>query len=203
MAGRPTVTTLALLVATFLVQTLAGVLGVGTSAFSLSLPLGSQPWTVVLSVYAHGGVVHLIANAVALAIVGPLIAYVTTPARFHAFFLTTGALSGVAQVVLTAPFGNSAVVGASGAIFGLFGYLLVGNRASERALSWLPLEARGRLLLFAAVAGAVTLVTAADGVALVAHFVGVFLGAVAGRLRLLHRSERRGRRDDRPAARRR
>ena len=42
------------------------------------------------------------------------------------------------------------------------------------------------LALFAVLAAVTTLATAAPGVALVAHFAGFLVGAVAGRGRLLH-----------------
>lgn len=190
MPSRPVLTTLALCLGTFAIQTLGGVLGIGPGAFALALPIGHRPWTLLTSVYAHGGGGHLLANAVALVVVGPLVAYVTTAARFHAFFLGTGSASGIVQVVVAAPFGGAAVLGASGAIFALFGYLLVGNRASERVLSWLPFGRRGRLLVFVGTAALLTAVTAAPGAALVAHFAGFCLGAGAGRFRVLHASER-------------
>jgi membrane associated rhomboid family serine protease len=186
MADRPTLTTLGLFAAVFAVQTVAGAVGIGTWAFALALPLEQHAWTLVVSVYAHAGLTHLTANALALAIVGPLVAYVTTAVRFHAFFVVSGVIAGLTQVVVAAPSGGVSVLGASGAIFALLGYLLVGNRASERVLSWLPLGRRGRLLLFGALAAAVTLATATPGVAVVAHFTGFLFGSVSGRLRLLH-----------------
>lgn len=190
MVGRPVLTTVALCLATFAAQTAAGAFGVGLGTFALSLPLGHRSWTLVTSVYAHGGIGHLLANAVALLLVGPPVAYVTTPARFHAFFVLAGSIAGIVQVVVAIPFGGAAVLGASGAIFALLGYLLVGNRASERLLSWLPIGGYGRLLVFAAVAAVLTLLTATPGAALVAHFAGFCLGAVTGRFRALHAGAR-------------
>lgn len=185
--GRPTLTTLFLFAVVFAAQVAGAVAGTGPGLFALAVPLEYRPWTVVLSVYAHANVAHLVANSVALLVVGPLVAHVTTPARFHAFFVSSGAVAGVAQVLVTAPFGGPPVLGASGAIFALLAYVLVGNRASEWALSWLPLGWTGRLLLFGALAAGVTLATAAPGVALVAHFTGFLVGAVAGHFRLLHK----------------
>ena len=186
MADSPTLTTLALFAAVFGLQSFGGLVGVPPAAFVLAWPPTEYPSAVVLSVYAHGSLGHLVANTLALAVVGPLVAYVTTPLRFHAFFVVSGAVAGLAQVLVTVPFGPTGVLGGSGAIFALFGYLLVGNRASNRALSWLPIGARGSLLLFAVLAAVTTLATAAPGVALVAHFVGFLVGAAAGRGRLLH-----------------
>lgn len=186
--GRPTLTTLALFAVVFAAQIAGFAYGQGAEAFALAMPLDHRPWTLVVSVYAHANPTHLVANSVALLVVGPLVAYQTTSSRFHAFFVTSGALAGVAQVVATIPTGSQPVLGASGAIFALLGYLMVGNRASEWALSWLPLGGLGRLLLFGVLAAGVTLATAAPGVALVAHFTGFLVGAVAGRFRLLHKS---------------
>lgn len=186
MADRPTLTTLSLFAAVFVAQAVAGAVGVGAWAFALALPLERHPWTLLVSVYAHENLTHLATNALALVVVGPLVARVTTPARFHAFFLSMGALAGVTQVVATAAFGGTAVLGASGAIFALLGYLLVGNRASERVLSWLPVGRRGRLAVFVLLAVGVTLATAAPGVAVVAHFAGFLFGSLCGRLRILH-----------------
>lgn len=186
MADRPTLTTLSLFAAVFVAQAVFGAVGVGSWAFTLALPLERHPWTLLVSVYAHENLTHLSTNALALVVVGPLVARVTTAARFHAFFVTTGALAGVTQVVVTAAFGGTAVLGASGAVFALLGYLLVGNRASERVLSWLPVGRRGRLAVFVLLAVGVTLATVAPGVAVVAHFAGFLLGSLSGRLRILH-----------------
>ncbi|QLD84467.1 rhomboid family intramembrane serine protease [Natronomonas halophila] len=186
MDGYPTMTTLALFAVVFLTQVYGTAVGLSASVFTLALPLDHQPWTLVVSVYAHADLRHLAANTIALAVVGPAVAYLSTPLRYHAFFVVSGALAGIAQVAVMAPFGSGSVIGASGAIFGLFGYLLVGNPASNRVLSWVSLGFRGTLLIFGVLGGLLTLATASPGVALVAHFTGFLVGAVAGRYRLLH-----------------
>jgi membrane associated rhomboid family serine protease len=186
VTDSPTLTTLSAFVVVFAVQAVGGSVGVDTSVFVLRWPLIQEPSAIVLSVYAHGSPQHLVANTIALAVVGPLVAYVTTAVRYHAFFILSGAIAGVAQVAATIPFGGVGVLGGSGAIFALMGYIIVANRASNRALSWLPLGPTGSLLLFAVLAAAVTLATAAPGVALIAHFTGFLVGAAAGYPRLLH-----------------
>lgn len=178
-------------------QTLAivGLFGIAQAAlrplglvglFALSTPLSLAPWTVVTSVYAHASLGHLLANALGLLLVGPLVERRTTAPRFHAFVVTTGALAGVAQVTLGGLVGPSpAVLGLSGAVFALGGYLLAGNVASARLFDRLRLSERRQLLLFGLVAVLLTAVTAAPGVALIAHAVGAFCGLVAGRAGLL------------------
>ncbi|MFC6723458.1 rhomboid family intramembrane serine protease, partial [Halobium palmae] len=73
----------------------------------------------------------------------------------------------------------------SGAVFALAGYLLAGNVASTWVLDRIGVSGRAVFGLFVLVAAAVTLATAAPGIALVAHFTGLLVGLLAGRLRLL------------------
>ena len=158
------------------------------SALALSAPLSTAPWTVVTSVYAHGSVGHLLANALALLLVGPLVERRTTRLRFHAFVVTTGALAGIAHVTIGGLFGPAAGVwGISGAVFALGGYLLAGNVVSTTLFDRLRLSPRTQLALLGGIAVLLTITTAAPGVALVAHATGAFLGLVAGRVGLLDR----------------
>jgi membrane associated rhomboid family serine protease len=192
----PTLTTLALMLGVFALQVALGVLGRALRVpLALSAPVDVAPWTVVTSIYAHAGPGHLVANAVALLFVGLLIERETTPARFHLFFVATGALTGLAEVWFAAALGpvvpwiqpNVAVLGASGAIFALIGYLLTGNRLTERVAGRVRLSPRVQLLLFLLLAGAITWYTGSPGVALVSHFTGLLLGLLAGRAHLLRR----------------
>lgn len=177
---------LALFAAAFLARLGAASLGIDAVAFGLAAPV-ARPWTLVTSVYAHGGVGHLLANAVALAVVGIPLERVTTRFRFHAFVLATGALAGLSEVAVGALLGGSvAVIGASGAVLALYGYALTGNALAGGLLSRLDLGPRGAIVGLVAVALLVTLITAGPGVALVAHFTGFALGVVAGRRRVLH-----------------
>jgi len=186
----PTVETLAVFAAVFAVQSLVAVLSEGLSygLFALAPPISARPWTLLVSVYAHDGVGHLLSNAVVLALVGFAVERVTTKWRFHAFFASVGMAAGVAQIAVASAWTTGrvpAVLGASGAVFGLLGYLLAGNAVTETVLRRLPLGTRGRVALLLALAGGVTLLTAAPGVALVAHFTGFVLGVIAGRAHLL------------------
>lgn len=183
---RATLETLAIVCFVGVVQAVLGVVGLAW-VFALSTPVSVAPWTVLTSVYAHGSVGHLLANAIALLVVGPLVERHTTRVRFHAFVVTTGALAGIAQITLGGLVGPSpAVLGLSGAVFALGGYLLAGNAVSTTLFDRLRLSGRAQIALFAALAVALTLVTAAPGVALIAHATGAFCGLVAGRVELLH-----------------
>jgi len=182
---RATLETLGIALLIGAAQAALGVVGLA-GLFALSTPLSVAPWTLVTSVYAHGSVGHLLANALALLLVGPLVERRTTRLRFHAFVVGTGALAGIAQVTLGGLLGPStAVLGLSGAVFALGGYLLAGNVVSATLFDRLRLSARAQFALFGLAAVALTATTAAPGVALIAHATGAFCGLVAGRAELL------------------
>ena len=187
-SGSPTVQTLTVFVVVFALQSLIGLVApaVAIGLFALAPPLTMHPWTLPLSVYAHASLPHLLSNSVALLFVGMLVERVTTTARFHAFFASVGMAAGVSQVLLGDLFGPpTAVLGASGAVFGLFGYLLAGNLVTDAVLGRVELSPGVQVALVVAFALVVTLTTAAPGVALIAHFTGLALGLVAGRLHIL------------------
>ena len=186
----PTLETLAAFAVVYVFQRLTALAGIAAFLFVLSAPVTVAPWTVVTSVYAHANLTHLLGNAIALAIVGPLVARRTTRLRFHLFFVTTGAAAGIAEVWFGGLLGARAVLGASGAVFALLGYLLAGNRVSAALFDRIQVSPRLQLAVFVVVAVVVTIATGGPGVALVAHFTGFVLGLIAGRLRLLSVTDR-------------
>ncbi len=186
LLASPTVQTLAIFVVVyvfmrFLVFLFPPLLGL----FTLSSPVG-EPWTLVTSVYAHANLGHLLANSVVLVLVGLPLEYSTTTPAYHAYFVTTGAIAGAANVYAASlTSGAVAVIGASGAVFAMLGYLLAGNRLSRGVFRRVELSLTAQVAVFAVLAAVLTVVTASPGVALVAHFVGLLLGLVAGRAGLL------------------
>lgn len=181
----PTVDLLFVFGVVFVVQQVAGVVGYGTAWFALATPL-ARPWTLVTSVYAHATIGHLFTNALALALVGFALERYTTRVRFHVFVLVAGVVAGIGQLLVSAAVGTSvAVIGASGAVLALYGYVLVGNRVVDGLFSRVDIGRRVTIAVIVIVALAVTLSTAGRGVALAAHFVGFVVGIVAGRGRVL------------------
>jgi membrane associated rhomboid family serine protease len=81
------------------------------------------PWQLVTSIFTHVELVHIGFNMLALWVLGPGLEAAVGRARFLALYLVSG-LAGSASVMwFSAP--NSQTLGASGAIFGLMGALLV------------------------------------------------------------------------------
>jgi len=178
---------LGLVILVFALQVLSPLVGIGAEVFALSLPLAVRPWTIVTSVYAHGSYGHMFANAVALLVVGLFVARRTSRLRFHGFFLAAGAVSGIAAVGLAGVLGytGTAVLGASGAIFALVGYLLAGNLATERLLGRIELSRRASAAVVALLALGLALATGGGLVVLAGHATGFVIGLVTGRLHLL------------------
>jgi len=188
--SSPTLTLAALAVVVGAVQVLLALVGVDPWHFALAWPLADRPWTLVTSIFAHGSLGHLLSNLLGLVLVGIFLERRTSPGRFYAFFLAAGIVAGVAQVaVTTLVFGQgTAVLGASGAVFALLGYVLAGNRLTETIAAGSEVSPRVQLTAVLGVAGILTVATAGAGVALIAHFTGLSLGLVAGREHLLRPS---------------
>jgi len=192
LSTRATVQTLALMVVTFALQLVVRLVSptLHNALFVLQSPLPVfTPWTLVTSVYAHVGPMHLLGNALILLPFGLLIERNSNSWRFHTFFVVVGATAGVAQMLFgVVPFLPSpgGVLGASGAILGLVGYAITGNAAADTVVSAFEFDVRAQVAALAVVGAAIALYLAAPGVANVGHFVGLFAGLAAGRGRLLH-----------------
>ncbi len=146
----------------------------------------SEPWRIVTSAFLHSpsSIFHILFNMFALWQLGPYLEQLLGRVRFALLYLVS-AVGGSAGVILLAaapPAGTSPsvavavaegwftqVVGASGAVFGLFGALLVLNRHLGRSTAGI-----GVILLINAVIGFTV-----PGIAWQAH-VGGFVAGVAG-----------------------
>jgi len=94
-------------------------------AFSpLQLSSGAAIYTVFTSTFLHASMLHIIFNVIWLAILGLLFEERMGAARFLSIYLIAGVAGNVAYGLLNLG-GSSYAVGASGAIFGLLGAILV------------------------------------------------------------------------------
>jgi membrane associated rhomboid family serine protease len=90
---------------------------------------GSEPWRMMTSTFLHstGFLMHIAFNMYALYAIGQGLEPLLGRLRFLALYLVSGFGGSVAVLLLQDP--RIPVVGASGAVFGLFGALLVVMRA--------------------------------------------------------------------------
>lgn len=77
-------------------------------------------YRLLTSTFVHANIIHLLFNMYALYVIGPVVEKYYGKLKFLLIYLGSGVIGSLFSVVLT----NYASVGASGAIFGLFGALL-------------------------------------------------------------------------------
>ena len=87
--------------------------------------------------FLHGGWMHLVINMVTLAAFGAPVERLLGVRRFVLFYLSAGVVAGFVQVLLF-PTSTDAVIGASGAISGVFGAVLMLMRHVGSLTSLLP-----------------------------------------------------------------
>ena len=121
-----TMSLLAAIVIVYIAQWLSG--GLVTSLALYWPPFtASEPWRMLTTLFVHSerSLFHILFNGYSLWVLGMVLEPLLGSKRFLALFFTTG-FAGSVAVAWLAP--TQAVIGASGAIFGLFGALLVIQR---------------------------------------------------------------------------
>ena len=152
-------------VATMLIPELYSYVALSAAAGAL------EPWRFITSAFAHStGLLHIGSNMFVLWMVGQQLEPLLGRGRFVGLYLLSAFGGGVAWVLLANPQSQgwySGVVGASGAVFGLFGAVLVLQRVVGRSSRQLI----GLLLINAMIAFLV------PSIAWQAHVGGLVVGA--------------------------
>jgi membrane associated rhomboid family serine protease len=136
-----------------------------------------QPWTIITSMFIHGGFWHLFPNMLTLFFFGSYLVQIMGDKRFLIVYFGGGILGNILFILLANPF--SVVIGASGAVFALGG-ALVALRPVLRVMIF-PVPAP--LPLWVAVIGGfilLSLVSPFLGIAWEAHLGGLVFGFIIG-----------------------
>jgi membrane associated rhomboid family serine protease len=80
-------------------------------------------WRLITSAFLHGSTLHLLFNMYALYLFGPFVERALGTTRFIAAYITAALAGSVAVYLLADP--TTVTIGASGAVFGLFGMALL------------------------------------------------------------------------------
>lgn len=176
---RPTATfvLLGIIIAIYAGQFLSG--GLLTQWFLYWPPLTAlEPWRMITTIFVHSSssVFHILFNGYSLFILGTLVERLIGPGRFVTLFMFSG-FGGSVLVLLLSP--TSAVVGASGAIFGLFGALFVIQRSFGGANMQLLI-----VLALNLVMGFIV-----PGISWQAHIGGLITGAIVANIMVKTRGE--------------
>jgi membrane associated rhomboid family serine protease len=110
---------------------LPGLMGSGIVQLHQEVP---WPWTIVTSMFMHGGWLHIIGNMWFLWIFGDNVEDAMGSVKYLIFYLLCGLAAAMAQVLAT-PGSQIPMVGASGAIAGVLGaYIVLYPHARVRCL---------------------------------------------------------------------
>ena len=95
----------------------------------------SEPWRLLTSAFTHVQIFHIFSNLFMLWQLGPMLEQMLGRLRFAVLYLLSALGGGVAVWILGAP--GSATLGASGAVLGLVGALLVIHKARGLDITWI------------------------------------------------------------------
>lgn len=144
-----------------------------TELFLLDSNATAQIWRLFTAIFLHRGLVHLLYNIFALALFGSMLERLIGSRRFMIVFFVTGLLANLISVNF-----YETSLGASGAIFGIIGALIV---IRPLMFVWafgfpMPLFIAGILWAFGDLIG----LFVPSNVANLAHLSGMFFGLILG-----------------------
>ena len=166
--------------------------GYGLVPTRIAADPGGELFTVLTSMFMHGGFAHLASNMLFLWIFGDNVEDAVGHFRYALFYVACGACAAAAQVLID-PTSPAAMVGASGAIAGVLGaYLVLYPRAPVTVFVFFFLISLPAWVVIGGwfalqVLGARALDTSSGGVAVFAHIGGFLAGVVSIRAAMIGR----------------
>ncbi len=150
-----------------------------TDAFLLNERAFAQPWRFVTSVFLHGGLAHLLYNMFALGLFGSMLERLVGGRRFLLIFFATGIGANLISI-----FFYPSSLGASGAIFGVIGSLVI-IRPTMVVFAFglpMPLFIAGIVWVAGDVIGAASYLAGSprDSTGNIAHLSGIGIGFLFG-----------------------
>jgi membrane associated rhomboid family serine protease len=144
--------------------------------------LPQQPWTIISSMFVHGGFTHIIFNMIALYFLGSFLIRAAGERSFLAVFFLGGLAGNILFTLLANPFSTG--IGASGGVFALGGALAVMVPRVPVLIFPIPVP----MPLWVAITILFFVSFLFSRIAWQAHLGGLLLGLVAG---LIFRRRRR------------
>ncbi|MCJ8008495.1 rhomboid family intramembrane serine protease [Lederbergia wuyishanensis] len=140
-------------------------------------------WRLVTPIFVHVAFAHLLFNSFSLVLFGPALEKALGKIMFIIVYLASGIGANIATLYIHPPYYTH--IGASGAIFGLFGVYLAVLFVKKDAM---PLQGRQVILPIAIIS--VVLTFFQPGVNITGHIFGLISGLLIGRILLHFRSIR-------------
>lgn len=143
----------------------------GIGALAAPPVAAGQWWRILTSAFLHSGALHLGMNMVSLFVLGPFLERALGWLRYAAVYLAALVAGSLGALILSP---GTLTLGASGAIFGLLGAIIIGQRiggVSSRASGLIPLLVLNLAFTFLV-----------PGISIGAHLGGLAGGLIAGLL---------------------
>ncbi len=146
---------------------------VSTNILLLNKNSFSEPWRFITAIFAHGNAGHLLYNILALALFGSILEKLIGSKKFTLIFFVTGIAANIFSINF---YENS--LGASGAIFGVIGALVIIRPGLTVWAFGLPMPMFVAGIFWAI--GDVIGIFVPSGTANIAHLAGMFFGLLFG-----------------------
>ena len=150
--------------------------GAVLTRFGMSYPMPAdliQPWRLVMAVFLHGSLMHIVFNMWVLMDIGPQIEELYGSARFFFIYVATG----IGGYLLSSTLSGHPSMGGSGALLGLIGVLLAITTGRKSAGMQMLRSQIIRWLIYIAIWGFLF-----PGIDIYAHFGGLVAGFVLGKI---------------------
>ncbi|WP_048137536.1 rhomboid family intramembrane serine protease [Methanosarcina horonobensis] len=189
VSASPSMAIISLCVISFFLEMVPGIGPLYINAFQFDPDsLFTRPWTLVTYIFLHTGLWHLFFNMIVLYFFGTALERRVGNKQLLGIFFTAGVLSAIGYTFLSRPiFGifPGPMVGASGAIYGVFAALTVLEPNLRVYVYFIPMRLKHALLLFAIFD--FLMVNSSDMIAHTAHLSGLFVGLYMGfRMKKIH-----------------
>jgi Uncharacterized membrane protein (homolog of Drosophila rhomboid) len=188
MAGKnsifasPSIVIIVLCILSFFLETVPGIGEIYINAFQFDpTSLMTKPWTLVTYMFLHTGLIHLLFNMLVLYFFGTALERRVGNKQLLGIFFTAGILSAIGYTFLSRPIFNispSSMIGASGAIYGVFAALAILEPDMRVYVYFVPMKLKYALVLFALFD--FLMVNSSDMIAHTAHLSGLFVGLYMG-----------------------
>ncbi|MGB9940478.1 rhomboid family intramembrane serine protease [Methanosarcina sp.] len=182
ISASPSMLIIVLCTLSFFLEMIPGIGYLYVSAFQFDPnSLVTRPWTLVTYIFLHTGLLHLLFNMIVLYFFGTALERRVGNRQLLAIFFTAGILSAIGYTFLSRPIFSISpgpMVGASGAIYGVFAALTMLEPDIRVYVYFIPMKLKHALVLFALFD--FLMVGSSDMIAHTAHLSGLFVGLYMG-----------------------
>lgn len=194
--ASPSIVIIFLCILSFFLEMVPGIGYFYVNAFQFDPnSLFTRPWTLVTYIFLHTGLLHLLFNMLVLYFFGTALENRIGNRQLLSVFFTAGVLSAIGYTFLSQPIFNISpgpMMGASGAIYGVFAALTVLDPDIRVYVYFVPMKLKHALVLFALFD--FLMVNSSDMIAHTAHLSGLFVGLYMGfRIKKIQEDSRRSR----------